>query len=195
MIVPDCYAGSAVGSSLDYTCQQLFDSMVVRSTSRIVDCRPLDITLIDKHPALASGMIAAVEMLGYVEEGVEICFRSVGDLVFLDAMTDPPTPKPLTSYVNPIGMTCGEVENVGTVVLVATITEQDTFLELTSCKVTSEQTLRLRSEVGSEAIVGLVPFNVTLAADARTANWFRVDFLGTVGWISASYVTGDGVCS
>ena len=197
LIVPDCYvpSGDTVSRTLDYTCQQLFDSMVVRSTSRVIECRPVDIGLIDKHPALASGMIAAVELLGYVEEGVEICFRSIGDLVFLDAVTEPPTPRSMESFSNTIGMTCGEVESIGTIVLVSTITEQDTLLELSSCRVTATQTLRLRDEVGSTAVLGLVPYNVTLAASARTSNWFKVDFLGTEGWISASYVRTAGICS
>ena len=76
----------------------------------------------------------------------------------------------------------------------ATITEQDTFLELTRCQVTTTQTLRLRNEVGSTAVVGLVPYNVTLDASARTNNWFRVTFLGTQGWISSNYVREDGIC-
>ena len=196
LIVPDCYAPveDAVSRTLDYTCQELFDDMVVRSESEIVECRPVDINLIDKHPVLASGMIAAVELLGYVDEGVEVCFRSVGELVFLDAASEPPIPQALASSVNALGLTCGEVDSVGTVVLVATITEQDTYLELSDCKVRTTQTLRLRADVGGKAVLGLAPYNVTLAADARTSNWFRVDFLGTEGWISAGYVETDGIC-
>ena len=168
--------------------------MVVRTTSDFVECRPVDIGQIDKHPALASGMIAAVEILGYPEEGVEVCFRSVGDLVFLDSAISPPIPRAMESYANAIDMTCGEADRVGTIVLVATITEQDTYLELTNCKVTTTQTLRLRDDVGSASVLGLVPYNVTLATDARTSNWFRIDFLGTVGWLSANYVIADGIC-
>ena len=196
LIVPDCYnpGDDAVSSSLDYTCQQLFDSMVVRTTSRVVSCRAVDINFIDKHPALASGMIAAVDLLGYVDSGVEVCFRSIGDLVFVDATIEPPTPRSMESYDNEMGMTCGEVNHIGTIVLVTSITELGTYLELSSCSVATTQVLRLRDEVGSSAVLGLVPYNVTLATEARTNNWFKVTFLGMEGWISASYVHTNGIC-
>ena len=196
LIVPDCYilVRDAVSRTLDYTCQELFDEMVVRSESELVECRPVDINLIDKHPALASGMIAAVELTGYVDAGVEVCFRSVGELVFIAAATEPPIPRSLESSVNTLGLTCGEVESVGTVVLIAAFTEQDTYLELSNCKVRTTQTLRLRADVGSTTVLGLVPYNVILASEARTSNWFKVDFLGTEGWISASYAATDGNC-
>ena len=196
LIVPDCYdpADDAESSTLGYSCQQLFDSMVVRTTSRLVSCRPVDIELIDKHPALASGMIEAVNITGYVAPGVEVCFRNIGDLVFLDAATDPPTPYLLQSSHNAMGMTCGQVERIGTLVLVAAITEVDTYLELSTCQVTTTQTVRLRDNVGSISVLGLVPYNVTLVASARTNNWFNVSFLGTQGWISANYVRTAGIC-
>ena len=197
LFVPECYhpeRDDLDAASFGYTCQNLFDSMVVRSTSRAVGCRAVDIDLIDKHPALSSGMIAAMDILGYVGPGVEVCFRNIGDLVFLNPATNPPTPNKLQSYSNAAGMTCGEVNEIGTLVLVTVITEQDTFLELTTCQVTTTQTLRLRNGVGSSAVVGLVPYNVTLDSSARTNNWFRVTFLGTQGWISANYVLEDGIC-
>ena len=193
LIIPDCYDPGG-SNSFEYACQQLFDSMVVRATSRVVGCRAVDTGLIDKHPALASGMIAAVDLLGYVESGVEVCFRSIGDLVFLDAAADPPVPRPLQSYNNSMGMTCGEVDQLGTLVLVSTITEQDTYLELSSCQVTTTHTVRLRADVGSTAILSLVPFNVTLDALARTNKWFKVSFLDTEGWISASFARTSGIC-
>ena len=197
LIIPDCYdpAGDDLESAtLGFSCQNLFDSAVVRTTSRVVNCRAVDISLIDKHPALASGMIAALDILGYVESGVEVCFRSIGDLVFLDAITSPPTPRSVESYSNPLDMTCGEIDKVGTLVLVATIAEQDTYLELTNCRVTTTQTLRLREDMGGTRVLGLVPYNVALGATARTDHWFRVTFLGMEGWISARYITAEGIC-
>ena len=196
LIVPDCYrpGDNIESSSLGFSCQNLYDSMVVRTTSRVVGCRAVDTGLIDKHPALASGMIAAIDIFGYVEDGVEVCFRNIGELVFLDSATEPPKPKQLPSYNNAVGMTCGEVENVGTLVLVAAVIERDTFVELSSCQVTTTQTVRLRDEVGSSTALRLVPYNVTLDTFSRTDNWFNVTFLGTEGWISARYARADGIC-
>ena len=196
LIVPDCYrpGDDIESSSLDFSCQNLYDSMVVRSASRVVGCREVDIGLIDKHPALASGMIAAIDIFGYVESGVEVCFRNIGELVLLDRVTAPPTPRPLPSYNNVAGMTCGEVNRPGTLVLVAAVIERDTFVELTSCRVTTTQTVRLREDVGSARVLRLVPYNVTLDSYSRTSNWFNVAFLGTEGWISARYTRASGIC-
>ena len=194
LIVPDCY-DPFQSDALGFVCQSLYADTVIRSTSLVVSCRAVDIGFIDKHPALASGMIAAVDLLGYVESGVEVCFRNIGDLVFLDGATEPPTPRQMGSYNNSVGMTCGETDRVGTVVLIATITEQDTYLELSSCQVTTTQSLRLREVFGGTRVHGLVPYNITLPANARTENWFNVTFLGVDGWISASYVRTNGICS
>ena len=150
LIVPDCYDPFDRGN-LGYICQSLYEVMVVRSSSQVVSCSAIDINLIDKHPALSSGMIAAIDVMGYVGPGVEVCFRNIGDLVFLHPATNPPKPNKLPSYRNAAGMTCGEVNDIGTLVLVTVITEQDTFLELTSCEVTTTQILRLRSEAGGSA--------------------------------------------
>ena len=196
LIVPDCYrpGDDIESSSLDFSCQNLYDSMVVRSASRVVGCREVDIGLIDKHPALASGMIAAIDIFGYVETGVEVCFRNIGELVLLDRVTEPPTPRSLPSYNNVAGMTCGEVDKPGTLVLIATVIERDTFVELTSCRVTTTQTVRLREDVGSSTALRLVPYNITLDTFSRTSNWFNVTFLGTEGWISARYARAVGIC-
>ena len=155
LIVPDCYVpeGDLESSALGFSCQNLYDSMVVRTASEVVGCREVDIELIDKHPALASGMIAAIDIFGYVESGVEVCFRNIGELVLLDRETEPPTPRSLPSFNNAVGMTCGEVEEVGTLVLVAAVIERDTFVELSSCRVTTTQTLRLRDEIGSATVL------------------------------------------
>lgn len=197
LIVRDCYGSEwddLESATLGSGFQNLFDSAVARATSRVVNCRIVDTGAADKHPALASGMVAAFNILGYVETGAVVCFRSVGDLVFLDTGTDPPTPRSIRSYSNALDMTCGEVNEIGRLVLAAPITEQDTHLELTNCQITTTQTLRRRTDIGGVDVVGLVPYSVTLDATARTNNWFRVTFEGKEGWISAAYVQEDGIC-
>ena len=41
---------------------------------------------------------------------------------------------------------------------------------------------------------GMLPYDVTLTALARTDAWFKVDYHGTQGWISADYVEPQGNC-
>ena len=100
-------------------------------------------------------MLDAIEILGYVDKGVEICFRNVGDLVFLDPVTSPPTPLTMSVQYNDLGMTCGQVDRIGTVVLVSIATEEDTLILLSECLVTTTQTLRLRDGAGGAGVLGL----------------------------------------
>ena len=198
LFVPGCFYEPEIedldDADLLYLCQDLFDSVVVRATGSEVKCRPIDTGTIDKHPLLATGMLDAVEILGYVDRGVEICFRNLGNLVFLDPVTSPPTPLSMNVQYNDLGMTCGQVNRIGTVVLVSIPTEEDTLILLSDCLVTTSQTLRLRDGAGGVGVLGLVPYFVTLQADTRTENWFSVNFLGTDGWISAKYVETAGIC-
>ena len=200
LFVPGCYFETVVdeeefeSSTLLYICQSLFESIVVRSTSEDVSCREVDTETIDKHPLLAGGMLGAVEVLGYVDQGLEVCFHGAGTLVFLDPVTWPPTPYSLATYSNAADMTCARVDRIGTLVLVAVLSEAESLLRLTTCQITTRQTLRLRDAVAGTTTLGLVPYNVTLQAIARTPNWFNVSFLGAEGWISALYVDTDGIC-
>ena len=41
---------------------------------------------------------------------------------------------------------------------------------------------------------GMLPYNVTLTALERTDGWFKVDYHGTQGWVSAEYVEARGDC-
>ena len=41
---------------------------------------------------------------------------------------------------------------------------------------------------------GWLPTTVTLTALERTDRWFRVDYYGMRGWVSADYVTMHGDC-
>ena len=195
LYISGCYNDDDLESSnWLFICQSLFESIVVRSTSDDVSCREVDTETIDKHPLLAGGMLGAVEVLGYVDRGVEVCFRNTGTLVLLDPVTWPPTSYFLTTYSNVADMTCARVDRVGTIVLVAVLSEAESLLRLNSCQVTTRQILRLRDAVAGTSTLGFVPYNVTLQAIARTPNWFNVSFLGSEGWISALYVDTDGIC-
>ena len=154
----------------------------------------MDTATIDKHPLLAGGMLGAVDVLGYVDQGVEVCYHNVGSLVFLDHSVWPPIPSLLKTYTDGDGLTCGVANRVGTVVLAAERSEAESLVRLSSCQITTRQTVRLRDEVAGSFTKGLVPYNMRLRALARTPNWFQVDFLGAEGWVSASYVDAEGIC-
>ncbi|MFC1961325.1 SH3 domain-containing protein [Chloroflexota bacterium] len=47
---------------------------------------------------------------------------------------------------------------------------------------------RFRATPGGEEI-SRVPFETTLHASAKSDDWYKVEWLGQTGWISADYVT------
>ncbi len=61
------------------------------------------------------------------------------------------------------------------------------------CMVTTQYILNLRDAPGGE-IIGGVPHNATLTALERTSDWFKIDYLGERGWLSADYVTPTADC-
>ena len=81
-----------------------------------VQCQRLDGGGIGVQAIVDGGFIDAVDIWGYVEQGVEVCFPQAGELLFLDARMMPRAAAPLASTVVN-GMTCGAIETPGSIVL------------------------------------------------------------------------------
>ncbi len=67
--------------------------------------------------ALAANYIAAVDIWGYVDQGVEVCFPGVGRIIFLDASTMPRAMALLPTHGAENGITCASIESPGSLVL------------------------------------------------------------------------------
>ena len=65
--------------------------------------------------------------------------------------------------------------------------------EIGECLVTTTHKLNFREAPGGDRI-GSVPERASMPASARTPAWFKVDYRGRSGWISADYVKTDGEC-
>jgi uncharacterized protein YgiM (DUF1202 family) len=64
-----------------------------------------------------------------------------------------------------------------------------------NCTVTTTHGLNFRDGPSlSGARIGLVPNGATLSPSARTTGWFKVEYQGAEGWISADYVVITGDC-
>ena len=81
-----------------------------------VQCQRLDGGGIGIQSIVEAGFINAVDIWGYVEQGVEVCFPQSGRLLFLDARTMPRAIAPLESTVVN-GMTCASIASPGSLVL------------------------------------------------------------------------------
>ncbi|MBN1678737.1 MAG: hypothetical protein JW966_00500 [Anaerolineae bacterium] len=158
---------------------------------------------------LNQGVIQAVDIYGWAHGAatsdfnnpVKVCLMGSGAFYWLDA-TQSPRPANLMPATSEGGYTCAMIPEAGTVVLVPgpsapaaapanTIT--DGVTALSGCMVTTKDMLNLRESPGG-AVIRWVPYNVTLTAFARTADWFNVDYLGVQGWLSAGFVTPSGAC-
>ena len=146
-----------------------------------------------------AGFIDGVDVFGYAEQGVEVCFPAYGAMVLLDASTSPRQIVPLEAYLDG-HLTCGAFAKAGTAVLISADSGLSTApvsgpppTGLSGCMVTTTHILNLRAAPGGE-VIGTVSYNATLTALSRTDAWFEVDANGVTGWISADYVTTAGDC-
>ena len=149
------------------------------------------------------GFIDAIDVWGYISQGVTVCFPRIANVVFLDASTAPRTLTSIASY-SVDGYTCVDTNRPGTVVLVThaltsapspvPATNIRSSQNLQNCMVTTTHILNFRDGPAGNSLDIAIPFNVTLTALDRTTDWFKVDYHGTQGWISADYVTTQGAC-
>ena len=81
-----------------------------------VHFRQLDGAGIGIQSIIDAGYLAALDVYGYVEQGVEVCFPQIGRVIFLDARTMPRAITPLEATVRD-GMTCVSISSPGSLVL------------------------------------------------------------------------------
>ena len=62
-----------------------------------------------------------------------------------------------------------------------------------NCMVTTTDLLNFRAAPAG-SVIGHIPYNATLTALTQVDGWFKVDYHGQAGWISADYVTKSGGC-
>ena len=193
-------ARSTDATSAPPTCETRLSATV--TVSGIVpgsECQEVGTGGVGNQAVVDAGLIAAVDVWGYIGAGVTVCFEGQGRVILLDAATSPRTFGALSSRTVD-GQTCAWVDRTGTVVLVP----QDSSLlpparvpaagwSLANCMVTATDLLNLRMGPG-DRVIGVVPSGSTLTALARTDDWFEVDYIGTDGWISADYVISVGNC-
>ena len=147
-----------------------------------------------------AGFMDAVDVWGYAEQGVEVCFPAYGAMVLLDAANVPRTLEPLEAYLDG-NLTCARFAKAGTAVLISPqsglapppVRVAAAPVAISGCLVKTSHFLKLRLEPNG-ARIGSVSKNATLEALSRTEAWFEVDANGVTGWISAEYVTTAGDC-
>lgn len=202
-----------IGPPTPATCEALSGSTVTATlgTSSGVQCQQLDAAGIGIKSVIDAGFIEAVDVWGYLGQGVEICFPQIGALLFLDAATSPRTVTSLPSYGS-AGSTCATLDRAGTVVLVpgqptgaappAVVSAPEpapapavSEAAVEGCPIRTTGHLKLRAEPSLEGeVLGFVVRGSTLGLISRTTYWFQVRYQGQTGWIGGLYVDNIGNC-
>jgi len=172
-----------------------------------IQCRHVSAQGIGNQYVLNRGFIDAVDLWGYVEQGIEVCFPRLGATLFLDSQTR--APSPLDSYSSG-HMTCASANRPGMVILVygqpsTTKTEpaaaqpvsqpvvEQPAVDGCPARTTGHINFRMQPSLDSEKI-GVVRRGSTVGVVRRTAYWYLVNYKGRRGWIGGRHVHNIGNC-
>ena len=136
---------------------------------------------------------------------LRVCFEAAGGRVkFIDTGVMPRVVSDLAP-VGVDGQVCATINRPGMVVLLpgppapmatpaptATSVPPDSWA-LSGCRVRTLYALNFRASPGG-AVIGDMPYNVTLTALERTMDWFKVDYHGARGWLANGYLEAIGTC-
>ena len=160
---------------------------------------------------LELGVLDAVDVWAMIDGGYTVCFPQLGRVIFLDAAYSPRTVHEIESYIDAEGYTCADLDRAGTLVLVKDESAEESSdgstedavqklkpddseeIALTDCEITTVYTMRHRNAPAG-IMIGQVPANTTLSADARTERWIRAMYAERDGWIAAWLLTLEGSC-
>ncbi len=191
------------------TCLTL-EGIAASNLTESTQCQRLDAMQIANPDIKEGDFVDAVDVWSWVRPDTEICFEALGGSVkFIDTAAMPRTAHEPEAYSKD-GMTCAKVDGPGILVLMTgdrpALAAADSATKaakaapavpaaqsLSNCMVRTQFILNFRAAPDGE-IVGEVPHNATLTALERTAGWFKVDYHGERGWISAEYVDKKGTC-
>ena len=82
-----------------------------------VQFRRVDRHAIGDQSLLRSGFIDAIDVYGWAEQGVGVCFPGAGSLLFLDAAFSPRAVRSRWMATGKDGMTCADFDRPGTLLL------------------------------------------------------------------------------
>lgn len=167
-----------------------------------VQCRQLDGSGIGVQSIIDAGFISAVDVWGYVEQGVEICFPQLGSITFLDAATSPRTVSTLDSYSRG-NSTCVHLTRAGAVVLMAgaptsvspaaTVAQPDTATSVVDgCGVHALGHLKFLADPAPDGeIIGYIRRGATVTFVSRILGWYQVSHGGLTGWVGGKYARAN----
>ncbi len=194
-----------------HTCETLSGAAVTATYGLAsgLQCNQVGASGIGIQSVIDAGFIDAVDVWGYVEQGIEICFPQLGSLTFLDAATSPRTVSTAHSYSKG-GQTCTSLTRAGTVVLVpgapsaagpataaqpVTTTTIATETVVSGCPITATGHLKFFASPSSDAeIIGYITRGTTMSVVSRKVGWYQVSHNGQTAWVGGKYTAGGSSC-
>lgn len=194
------------------TCPHLPDHVTITGYHSTTQCQIVGLDGVGQMEVIKRGVIGAVDIWNHVSSLIEVCIRGNGWLVLLDTAYAPRMVMELAHF-HRSDMTCGIIDRVGIVALLATAPPPDTpviklptepqpqpedhqatqpqtvtlptfeAIPLPDCQIKLVQTLYLRETPGGE-IIGLVWLNSEVPAFEINGYWYKVEFEGQTGYIS-----------
>ncbi len=188
--------------SPEQSCQTLQPDIVVSKASIGTSCQLVSGSEIGHPDVIAAMPSLVVDLWGWVTPGTQVCFRaSSGAIKFIDTTAIPRAVADLPVFSEPGGLLCATIDGAGQVALVPgpsapapqqqAASAQGTMLS--GCMVTLQYSLNFRDAPDGEKI-GALRSQIKLTALERVDGWFKVDYHGEQGWISAAYVEPEGDC-
>ena len=198
--IPPNATPSATATPGISTCLTL-PGIVTYNLTESTQCQRLNAEGIGNAEIAAAGFVDAINVWSWILPGTKICFEAEGSAFkFIDTTALPRVVYDV-SATNENGLTCATIDRAGNLILLpgnrppAAPTPKPALeaLSLQNCMARTTNILNFRASPGGD-VIRAVPYNATLTAVARTADWFKVDFHGVKGWISAAFVEQIGDC-
>ncbi len=182
-------------------CESLPSHISVTTVSHNTACKVLDENGVGNALVINGGMVYAVDIFGDVSAPVTACFQtSSGAIILLDAAHSPRIIVPLRTWTES-DKKCASVDRAGTAVLMPLTfftsgAIDEPIWDISGCTVTTTDILNLRQDYSTSSdILANVLNDVQLTADKRSTYFYRVNYYGIVGWLSADYLSLSGTCA
>ena len=185
------------------TCSTL-KGIVASNITESTQCQRVNAMQIANPDFPAGSFVDAVDVWGWVTPNSEICFEAAGgSFKFIDTSAMPRTVSDLSAFSRQ-NTVCASIDGPGILILLpgqppaqtakaTASSQQSASRNLSDCMVRLTEKLNFRETPGGE-IMEVLSKDFKLTAVERTDGWFKVDFWGKKGWISADYVVTEGAC-
>jgi hypothetical protein len=152
------------------------------------------------------GIVQAVDLFGLLPDGspvvpfispMRVCFRGVGNAVFLNAADAARTVVYLPVLPDsPAGYSCANIPLSGTAILVRSGDANVPGTTLAECTVLTTNPVNLRSapDLTNSVVLMIIPYATRLTALEHLPGWYRVGYGTQEGYINEGFVTPSGNC-